>query len=184
MALLCGWGSWWLGSLEILIRIKALIAIRRAQIRVVQIKDLPWDVFSWPTTITHNIELSIAQSIVPRWQIKLLMDDLPLLGYRLLVQSCMHTPGLLPLRSIARAVIQEPLMLYDLAWVIVYSGLIDFLTSQLSWDCFFPLLVSLGPWELEGRSVMIVDIGATSLTYETLVDCMRELAITTRSLLL
>lgn len=71
-------------------------------------------------------------------------------------------------------------MLYDLAWVIINRRLISFLASQLSRDIFFPLLISLGPWELEGSPLVII----TSVTHETLVDNMWELAVATGSLLL
>jgi hypothetical protein len=71
-------------------------------------------------------------------------------------------------------------MLYDLAWVIIDRGLISFLASQLSRYIFFPLLIGLGPWELEGRPLVII----TSVTYETLIDNMWEFAVATGSLLL
>lgn len=71
-------------------------------------------------------------------------------------------------------------MLDDLSWVIIDRGLISFLASQLSRDIFFPLLIGLGPWELEGSPLVII----TSVTHETLVDNMWEFALATGSLLL
>ncbi len=173
-ALLCRRGSRWVvRSLKIWIRIKAVIPRRWTLIRIVQIKDLPCDIFSRTTSVTHNVELAVTQTTIPRHHI-ILPIDLSLFGHSLLMQPGMHGPTLLSWRCIA-GIIEQPFMLDYLARVVVNLRVIGLLTAQLGRYLVFPLLVGLCARKLEsllGRRLL------QTVRHKALVDHLRDTPVT------